>query len=197
MSATSEGLRSYTVMSIQGCLFYLFVVFGLACTVEGATFPIEETTIAQLQTAYRAGKTTAREVTQAYLDRVASYDRRGPYLNSLITVNAHALADAAKLDATLKSTGKLVGPLHGIPVIVKEQVNSLSGRRLNGTRRLRNARLPRKFDINDRCEREPIAMTLPYPRPHFFECARLDPAVERFQWRMSPQQQSMPPWRST
>ena len=81
----------------------------LASTVEAATFPIEKTTIVQLQAAYRAGKTTAREVTQAYLDRIASYDKRGPYLNALITVNA----DAAKLDATLKSTGKLVGPLHG------------------------------------------------------------------------------------
>jgi Asp-tRNA(Asn)/Glu-tRNA(Gln) amidotransferase A subunit family amidase len=111
-------------MSIQGCFFSLFVVFGLACTVEAATFPIEETTIAQLQAAYRAGKTTAREVTQAYLDRIASYDKRGPYLNALITVNAHALADAEKLDATLKSTGKLVGPLHGIPVIVKDNIDT-------------------------------------------------------------------------
>ena len=111
-------------MSIPGRIFSLVVVFGLACTVEGATFPIEETTIARLQAAYRAGKTTAREVTQAYLDRIASYDKRGPYLNALITVNAHALADAAKLDATLKSTGKLVGPLHGIPVIVKDNIDT-------------------------------------------------------------------------
>src|SRR5215472_17168341 len=101
-------------MSIQDCILSFFIVFALAYTVEGETFPIEETTIAQLHAAYLAGRTTSREVTQAYLDRIASYDKRGPYLNALITVNGGALADAARLDATLKSTGKLVGPLHGI-----------------------------------------------------------------------------------
>jgi len=111
-------------MSIQGCISSFFLVLGLAYTVEGATFPIEETTIAQLHDAYIAGQTTAREVTQAYLDRIASYDKRGPYLNALITVNAGALTDAAKLDAALKSTGKLVGPLHGIPVIVKDNIDT-------------------------------------------------------------------------
>src|SRR5204862_2154327 len=74
--------------------------------------------------AYLGGKTTAREVTQSYLDRIAAYDKRGPYLNSLITVSDHALADADKLDAALKATGKLTGPLHGIPVIVKDNLDT-------------------------------------------------------------------------
>src|SRR2546429_2268198 len=85
---------------------------------------IEEITIAQLHTAYVEGKATAREVTQAYLDRIAAYDKRGPYLNALITLNANALEDAAKLDAMLKSTGKLTGPFHGIPVIVKDNIDT-------------------------------------------------------------------------
>src|SRR5439155_19418181 len=107
-------------MSIQGCILSFFLVLGLAYTVEGATFPIEETTIAQLHDAYITGQTTAREVTQAYLDRIASYDKRGPYLNAPITVNAGALTAPAKLDAALKSAGKLACPLHGIPVLVKD-----------------------------------------------------------------------------
>ena len=86
--------------------------------------PIEEITIAQLHAAYIDGKATAREVTEAYLGRIAAYDKSGPYLNALITVNANALEDAAKLDAMLKSTGKLTGPLHGIPVIVKDNIDT-------------------------------------------------------------------------
>src|SRR3989475_6198437 len=86
--------------------------------------PIEEITIDQLHTAYIEGRATAHEVTQAYLDRIAAFDKRGPYLNALITVNANALEDASKLDAMLKSTGKLSGPLHGIPVIVKDNIDT-------------------------------------------------------------------------
>src|SRR5438093_9551794 len=87
-------------------------------------FPVEEITIAQLHAGYLEGKTTAREVTEAYLERIAAYDKRGPYLNALITVNPNAVADAANLDAALKSTGKLTGALHGIPVIVKDNIDT-------------------------------------------------------------------------
>src|SRR5207247_917248 len=87
-------------------------------------FPVEEITIAQLHAGYLEGKTTAREVTEAYLERIAAYDKRGPYLNALITVNPNAVADAANLDAALKSNGKLTGPLHGIPIIVKDNIDT-------------------------------------------------------------------------
>jgi amidase len=87
-------------------------------------FDVLERTIAQLQAAYVAGTVTARAVTQSYLDRIAAYDRRGPYLNSLISVNADALAVAAKLDAALQASGVLSGPLHGIPVIVKDNLDT-------------------------------------------------------------------------
>jgi amidase len=89
------------------------------------TFEVVERTIAQLHAAYLASSVTARAVTQAYLDRIEAYDRRGPYLNSLIRVNAHALAVADKLDAALQATGTLTGPLHGIPVIVKDNLDTV------------------------------------------------------------------------
>ena len=82
--------------------------------------PIEETTITALHTAYVSGGTTAVSVCQAHLDRIAAYDRKGPALGAIIISNPHALADAAALDAALGSTGKLVGPLHGVPVLVKD-----------------------------------------------------------------------------
>jgi len=70
-----------------------------------------------------AGRTTVRAVTQAHLDRIAVYDKRGPLINSLITVNAHALDEADRLDAALRTTGGPVGPLHGIPVVVKDNID--------------------------------------------------------------------------
>lgn len=83
-------------------------------------FRIEETTIAALHAAYVSGRATAVSVCQAHLDRITAYDRKGPALGAIIINNPDALADAAALDAALGSTGKLVGPLHGVPVLVKD-----------------------------------------------------------------------------
>jgi Asp-tRNA(Asn)/Glu-tRNA(Gln) amidotransferase A subunit family amidase len=97
----------------------------LAETCVPLRFEIVERTIADLQAAYLDGSVTARAVTQAYLDRIEAYDRRGPYLNSLITVNPHAVRVAEELDAQFRTTGALAGPLHGIPVIVKDNLDTV------------------------------------------------------------------------
>src|SRR4051794_30008732 len=81
---------------------------------------IEEATIADLQAAYQTGELTTHQVVAAYLARIEAYDKQGPYINSIINLNPKALEEADKLDAALKSTGKLSGPLHGIPVLVKD-----------------------------------------------------------------------------
>ena len=86
-------------------------------------FPVVEASIADLEAAYVSGQTTARAVTQAYLDRIEAYDKRGPFINSLITVNPRALEEAERLDALLRMTGRPIGPLHGIPVIVKDNID--------------------------------------------------------------------------
>jgi len=90
---------------------------------ESVRIPVEEASIAGLQAAYSSRRTTARAVTQAHLDRINAYDKRGPLINALITVNLHALEEADRLDGLLKATGKLAGPLHGIPVIVKDNID--------------------------------------------------------------------------
>jgi len=87
---------------------------------NAASFPIEETSIAALHAAYLSGRATALSVCHGHLDRIAAYDRSGPALGAVITNNPDALADAAALDAALASSGKLIGPLHGVPVLVKD-----------------------------------------------------------------------------
>jgi Asp-tRNA(Asn)/Glu-tRNA(Gln) amidotransferase A subunit family amidase len=87
-------------------------------------FAVEETTIRGLHAAYRANKATARAVTQAHLDRIAAYDRRGPALGAIIATNPAALADADALDAHWRKTGSLRGALHGIPVLVKDNYDT-------------------------------------------------------------------------
>ena len=87
---------------------------------SAALFPIEEATIAGLHAAYVSGRATAVSVCRAHLDRIAVYDRKGPALGAIIVNNPDALAESAALDAELAATGELTGPLHGIPVLVKD-----------------------------------------------------------------------------
>lgn len=85
-------------------------------------FTLLEATIADIHGAYRSGALTARKLVEAYLDRIERYDRGGPKINSLISLNPRALDEADRLDAAFRASG-LVGPLHGIPVVVKDQAD--------------------------------------------------------------------------
>jgi len=87
-----------------------------------AAFNILEATIDDLHGAYRSGSVTCREVVHAYLDRIEKFDKHGPVINALITVNSEALREAERLDAAYKASGP-VGSLHGIPVIIKDQAD--------------------------------------------------------------------------
>ncbi len=89
-------------------------------------FPLEETTIAQLQDGMKAGRLSARGVTQAYLDRIAALDRQGPTLRAVLETHPEALSVADALDAE-RRRGKVRGPMHGIPVIVKDNIDTPSG----------------------------------------------------------------------
>jgi len=84
---------------------------------------IEEMTIRQLQQGYIDGKYTVKEVVQTYLDRINEIDRNGPVLNSLIVINPDALAIAEVLDND-SASGKLRGPLYGVPVILKDNIDT-------------------------------------------------------------------------
>ncbi|HEV2671157.1 MAG TPA: amidase [Gemmatimonadales bacterium] len=86
--------------------------------VASRDFDLEETTIAQLQDAMRTGARTSRSICAAYLARIAQVD---PQLHAVIETNPDALAIAGQLDAERK-TGKVRGPIHGIPVLIKDNI---------------------------------------------------------------------------
>ena len=87
-------------------------------------FKLEEATIADIHQAFRNRSLTCRQLVQRYIDRIEAYDRKGPALNSIVNVNQNALAEADRLDDFLSRTRTFVGPLHGIPVVVKDQVET-------------------------------------------------------------------------
>ena len=89
---------------------------------QAQRFHLEETTIGAVHQAYKSGTLTAHRLTQLYLNRIEAYDKKGPAINAIITINPKALDEADRLDARFKASGP-VGPLHGIPVIVKDQMD--------------------------------------------------------------------------
>ena len=86
-------------------------------------FPLEEATAVQLQDWMTSGRYTARQVAELYLRRIEEIDRGGPALHAVIEVNPDALAIADVLDAERKAKGPR-GPLHGIPVLIKDNIDT-------------------------------------------------------------------------
>ncbi|MGO9591148.1 MAG: amidase [Candidatus Acidiferrales bacterium] len=86
-------------------------------------FELDEITIAELQEGMRSGKITSRGLANRYLARIAEIDKAGPSLNSVIELNPEVLGIADQLDAERKSKGPR-GPLHGIPVLIKDNIGT-------------------------------------------------------------------------
>jgi amidase len=86
----------------------------------------KELTIARAHEGYRSGEFTSRQVVEYYLDRIARLDKdeNGPKLNAILAMSPTALAEADELDLHLQKTSTLQGPLHGIPVVVKDQADT-------------------------------------------------------------------------
>ena len=83
-------------------------------------FSVLEASISDMQAAMKAGRTTSHEIVQQYLTRIATYE---DLLHAAITVNPHALADADALDRE-RAQGRLRGPLHGIPIALKDNIHT-------------------------------------------------------------------------
>jgi amidase len=90
---------------------------------QAAPFALEEATAAQLQQWMTTGRYTARQIVELYLQRIDEIDRRGPTLRSVIEINPDALTIADQLDAERRTRGPR-GPLHGIPVLIKDNIDT-------------------------------------------------------------------------
>jgi amidase len=89
----------------------------------GDEFELNEITIQRLQEKFQSGAYSSEQVTNLYLERIAAIDKSGPMLNSIIELNPDALAIARSMDEERKA-GKIRGPLHGVPVLIKDNIDT-------------------------------------------------------------------------
>jgi amidase len=120
-----------------------------AQTPSAAPFQIMEASIEDIHTAFRSGRLTARRLVQGYLDRISAYDKQGPNINSVIALNPNALAEADRLDAAFRTSG-LVGPLHGIAILVKDEIDTAGMATTLGTVVFKDYRPPQDAFVIDK-----------------------------------------------
>jgi amidase len=106
--------------------FLTFALLAGACALSAQTprvarFDLEEVTIAELQQRMSSGRETARSLVEKYIARIDELDRRGPELRSVLEINPDARSVADALDVERRA-GHIRGPLHGIPVLIKDNI---------------------------------------------------------------------------
>src|SRR5687768_9369428 len=84
---------------------------------------VHEASIADLQRAMADGRATSVQLVNAYLARIAAYEQQGPELNAMIRLNPRARLDAERLDQERRA-GRVRGPLHGVPVVLKDNYDT-------------------------------------------------------------------------
>jgi amidase len=88
------------------------------------SFRLLESTIQDIHKAFRAKELTARQLVELYLARNDACNENGPAINAVVAVNPRAVAQAEELDQSFANSGQLTGPLHGVPVLVKDQIET-------------------------------------------------------------------------
>lgn len=111
-------IKQSTVLFASGA-----VILGTFPAALAATFNLEEATVADVNAAFDAGALTSERLTQLYLNRIDAYDNNGPSINSFLTINPNALQTAAALDQERQLTGPR-SPLHGVPVLLKDNIDT-------------------------------------------------------------------------
>jgi amidase len=96
------------------------------------SFEIMEATIPRLQAALSTGMITSRDLVAMYLARIEAYDQKGPMLNAISAINERALSEAEALDAERRA-GTVRGPLHGIPIVVKDNYETIGMQTADGS----------------------------------------------------------------
>ncbi len=104
-------------------LAFLITVLVYSSIAHGATtFNLQTATLADIQAAMENGALTSEKLTQLYLNRIAAYDKKGPKINAMITVNPKALEEARTLDVERKTKGPR-SQLHGVPIVFKDLID--------------------------------------------------------------------------
>ncbi|MFT9850083.1 amidase [Aneurinibacillus sp. REN35] len=87
-------------------------------------FQLMEATIDSIHAAIRSGEMTCKQLVEMYLARIEAYDKNGPAINSIITINSNVVKEAQEMDEHFQLTGEFAGALHGIPILVKDQAET-------------------------------------------------------------------------
>lgn len=101
----------------------LTLALAPAPAAQAATLDVTSASIADVQAAFATRKLSSEKLTSAYLARIKAYDKQGPAINAVILVNPNAIREARAMDRERRA-GKIRGPLHGIPVLVKDNYNT-------------------------------------------------------------------------
>ncbi len=115
--------RQFNVPMCRFATLLLMASLACACSTPQRV-EVVELSVAQAQAAMADGTCSSRSLTQAYLDRIARVDDAGPTLNAVIEVNPRALDEATTLDRE-RAAGHVRGPLHGIPVLLKDNIDAV------------------------------------------------------------------------
>jgi amidase len=115
-----ELLNAPVALKLLGCTLLAVAMFDVA---RATTLDLTNATIAQLDDAMTKGKLSSEQLVKLYLKRIATYDKQGPTINAVITLNPQALEVAKALDKERKAKGPR-GPLHGIPVVLKDNYDT-------------------------------------------------------------------------
>ena len=120
----SNSRRSFLKTSVASAA----LAVGLSCTGKRSEqsipqFELDEISISELQRMMGSGELTARSIVEKYLDRIERVDKSGPNINSIIELNPDVFQIADKLDEERKA-GQVRGPMHGIPVLFKDNINT-------------------------------------------------------------------------
>jgi amidase len=102
----------------------LFVPVLIPEAQSGRGLQVSEASIARIEAELEAGRLTCRALVEQYIRRIDAYDKKGPALNAIVQLNPDALGEADALDKRLKASGP-VGPLHCVPIIVKDNFDTL------------------------------------------------------------------------
>jgi Asp-tRNA(Asn)/Glu-tRNA(Gln) amidotransferase A subunit family amidase len=143
--------RRAAIRHIHGTVQALLPPVLVACLIltvanaqagHASGFEVVEATISRVHAAYESGELSAHELVQLYLDRIEAYDQQGPGINCILSISPNAFEQADEIDAYFAETGRFVGPLHGIPILVKDSIDAVGMATTHGTVMFQDYRPP-------------------------------------------------------